>query len=224
MERQEIQKIKLVPTGDGTSTLFNQNLGEHYHSVRGSYTESMHVYINAGLHSLSLRQLTVFEVGFGSGLNALLALIESLTRGIKIHYLTIEKYPVSQELWTRFSLPAEINQYREYFLTLHTTPWDEDVQVTGNFVLHKILGDWTQYELKHGIDLVFYDAFSYDNQPEMWAQDRFEMIYRKMRPGGILTTYAAKGVIKNNLRQAGFHVERLPGAPGKRHMVRAIKI
>ncbi len=223
MERQEVQKIKLVPTGDGTSTLFNQNLGEHYHSVRGSYTESMHVYINAGLRSLSLKQLTVLEVGFGSGLNALLALIESLTRGIKIHYLTIEKYPVPQELWTGFSLPAEIEQYREYFLTLHSAPWDEDVQITGDFVLHKILGDWTQYELKHSIDLVFYDAFSYDKQPEMWAQERFEMIYRQMRPGGVVTTYAAKGVIKNNLRHAGFSVERLPGAPGKRHMVRAIK-
>ncbi len=224
MERQEIQKIKLVPTEDGTSTFFNQSLQEHYHSLSGSYTESMHVYIESGLRFLAQSQITVFEVGFGSGLNALLTLIESLTRSLKIHYFTIEKYPVTEELWTKFNLPAHIEQYLNYFITLHKSPWDKDVQITGNFVLHKILGDWTQYEIQEEIDLVYYDAFSYDKQPEMWAQERFEMICRKMRPGGVLTTYAAKGVIKNNLRQAGFSVWRLPGAPGKRHMVRAIKI
>lgn len=198
---------------------------EHYHSLSGSYTESMHVYIEAGLRFLALPELTVFEVGFGSGLNALLTLIESLTRRIKINYFTIEKYPITEELWTKFKLPNHIEQYSNYFITLHKSRWNADVSITENFVLHKILGDWTEYKLQHkALDLVYYDAFSYDKQPEMWAFDRFDMLYKCMRKGGVITTYAAKGVIKNNMRQAGFRVERLPGAPGKRHMVRAIKI
>ncbi len=224
MERHEIQQIKLVQTEDGTSTFFNQVLKEHYHSIHGSYTESMHVYINTGLRYISRRELVVFEVGFGSGLNALLTLIESLVRGIKIHYLTIEKYPITEALWSKFILPNQIQHYRDYFLTLHRSDWNRDVHITNNFVLHKIEDDWTGYELDKALDLVYYDAFSYDKQPQMWAKDRFDMLYQNMRIGGVLTTYAAKGVIKNNMRLAGFKVERLPGAPGKRHIVRALKI
>ncbi len=223
MEGKKIPEITIVQTGDGSSTLLNSHFNEHYHSLSGSYRESMHVYINAGLRFINQKEITVFEVGFGSGLNALLTLIEAMERGLTIHYLTIEKYPIPENLWTRFVLHKEINQYRDYFLTLHKSPWDKDVEVVNNFVIRKIQGDWTVYQLDEEIDLVYYDAFSYDSQPEMWSQDRFEMIYRQMREGGVITTYAAKGVIKNNLRSAGFLVQRLPGAPGKRHMVRAIK-
>jgi len=224
MERQEIQKTSLITTEDGSSTIFNHQIQEHYHSIYGSYTESMHVYIETGLRSFSQKELVIFELGFGSGLNALLTLIESLSKGLKIKYLTIEKYPLTSDLYTNFQLSKKIEGYKNYFLNLHQANWDEDVEITKNFILRKIYSDWQTYTLEENINLVYYDAFSYDKQPFMWSLDRFEMLYKKMHFFGVLTTYSAKGIIKNNLRKVGFKVKRLPGIKGKRHIIKALKL
>ncbi len=223
MEGNKIPEIRLVLTDDGTSTLYNAELDEHYHSLFGSYRESMHVYIEAGLRNMDLSEITVFEIGFGSGLNAFLTMMETMNTGRKVNYFTIEKYPLPREIYENFHLPPDFIHYKDIFLTLHTAPWNRQVDINRNFSLKKILGDWTEYIPDFHPHLVYYDAFSYDKQPQMWSKERFEVLYRLMPWNGVIVTYAAKGAIKQNMRAAGFEVKRLSGPAGKRHMVRAIK-
>ncbi len=226
-------------TQDGSATLFVPELNEHYHSVKGARTESQHIFIDMGFKASTVPCPHILEIGFGTGLNALLTLEAAGQEKRPVHYTGIERYPLSWE---------EINvlNYSDnpLFKELHTASWDKDVNITPYFTLHKIEGDVNKVvsdkvpAISHELpanhlsltghfyfDLVYFDAFAPEKQPEMWSEELFRNIYACMNANGILTTYCAKGVIRRLLQAVGFTVERLPGPPGgKREILRASKV
>ncbi len=220
--------IERINTNDGTDTFFNRRFKQQYRSYFGAYQESQYVYIMQGLafyheQHEDKQEVNVFEVGFGSGLNAFLTLLYARENKLKIYYESIDLYPVDLVDIQMFKLGEVLEDYRKYFLWLHEQPWGELRDLDESFRLKKILADWTGYQMNGMFDVVYYDAFSYDVQPQMWTEDRFKHIFEHMTSGGVLTTYASKGEIKRALRNVGFNLFRLEGAMGKRHMLRAVK-
>lgn len=218
-------KRELQLTADGSHTLFIPEMNEHYHSVNGAVQESRHVFIEAGLHQLEQPEITVLEIGFGTGLNAFLTLLDAEAHQRKVQYYSIELYPLDMEVIRRLNYGEMICAGRkEAFQDLHQAEWDIPVPVTEFFKLHKIQGDSNTCTLPDQIDLVYFDAFAPDKQPEMWNQGIFNRLYAHTAKGGILTTYCAKGAVRRMMKEAGYAVERIPGPPGKREMLRAIKL
>ena len=223
MDKNDIKR-ELQETADGSHTLFIPEMDEHYHSVNGAVQESRHVFIKAGLHHQAKRDITVFEVGFGTGLNAFLTLLEAEEDSRAVDYYTVELYPLEPELVWALNYGEVVSPGKKgLFDALHAAAWDEAVKVTDHFTLHKIQGDNNSCGLPEGIDLVYFDAFAPDKQPEMWSQEIFDRLYAHMAEGGILTTYCAKGVVRRMMQKAGYSVERIPGPPGKREILRAMK-
>jgi tRNA U34 5-methylaminomethyl-2-thiouridine-forming methyltransferase MnmC len=216
--------IILITSQDGTNTLFNTDIGEHYHSVYGAFTESQHVFIANGLKVINKKDIKILEIGFGTGLNAFLSLLEGHKSQKFITYESVELYPVNENIFNRLNYADLIApEFSNLFQNLHYCEWDKHVAITDYFNLKKISGDATQIDFGNNFDLVFFDAFSPDKQPGLWSSFIFEKIFNSMNIGGILTTYCSKGIVKQALKGAGFRIERLPGAPGKRHMLRAVK-
>ena len=216
---------ELQVTADGSHTLFIPEMDQHYHSVNGAIQESRHVFIEAGLHQSNKEDITVLEIGFGTGLNAFLTLLEAESLPIRIHYYSIELYPLSLDVVQTLNYGELIcSEKKDLFFALHEAPWDQSVRITNSFELHKIQGDSNRCDLPNPIDLVYFDAFAPDKQPEMWSQEIFNRLYANMSEGGILTTYCAKGVVRRMMKEAGYTVERIPGPPGKREMLRALKL
>lgn len=210
------------PTADGSGTLYVPELDEHYHSVKGALTESKHIFIDMGLAVTASGSPSVLEVGFGTGLNALLAWQWADKMQRPVHYTTLERYPLSwnEVAQLKYEHAAELEQ-------IHTTPWEVDVPLSPYFTLKKVECDATDYLQQQQSDLfdvVFFDAFAPEKQPELWSETIFQSLYQTMRPGGLLTTYCAKGCIRRLLQSIGFVMERLPGPPGgKREMLRGGK-
>lgn len=213
-------------TEDGSATLFVPELNEHYHSVKGARTESQHIFIDMGLKASAAPQPRVLEIGFGTGLNALLTLETAEKEKRHVHYTGLELYPLTWE---------EVNALgysdNPLFERLHTAPWEEDVEISPYFTLRKIKGDANTVinsSLCHpsfSPSVVYFDAFAPEKQPEMWNEQLFRSLYVTMNTSGILTTYCAKGAIRRLLQTVGFRVERLPGPPGgKREILRATKV
>lgn len=215
--------ITLEPTADGSNTLYVPELNEHYHSVKGALTESAHIFIQMGLNHAQAANPRVLEIGFGTGLNAFLTLLEAEKSQRAIHFTSIERFPLSEDIVRKLSYPETIAPEEcKKFYALHTAPWNQEVKISPYFTLHKIEGDFTHFSFSECYDVVYFDAFAPEKQPEMWSQPLFDNLYRQMNPGGILTTYCAKGVVRRMLQAAGFTVERLPGPPGgKREILRA---
>lgn len=225
MNQTEARELQL--TADGSHTLFVPALDEHYHSVNGAVQEAMHVYIGAGLHQVDKPYVRIFEIGFGTGLNAFLTLKETMSqqKPAVIEYYSIERYPLPEAIVSALNYGEQIwPERKELFQALHTAEWDRAVNITDRFVLHKIAGDSNDCLLPADIDLVYFDAFGPDKQPEMWNQSIFNRLYQQMNLGAVLTTYCAKGAVRRMMKEAGFSVERIPGPPGKREMLRAIKL
>ena len=187
--------------------------------------ESRHVFIEAGLHHLERKEIVVLEIGFGTGLNAFLTLLDAEVHQRKIHYYSVELYPLDMDVIECLNYGEMICAgWKDVFQALHQAEWNVAVQVTDLFGLHKIQGDSNTCVLPDRIDLVYFDAFAPDKQPEMWNQEIFNRLYARMTGGGVLTTYCAKGVVRRMMKEAGYSVERIPGPPGKREMLRAIKL
>jgi len=215
---------ELLITEDGSNTLYVPEIDECYHSSHGAIQESRHIFIEAGLKQCRKSEINVLEVGFGTGLNAFLTMIEAERNGKQIHYVSLEKYPVEAEKALRLNYPEELSpEKRSCFELMHLSAWNEKVQVTPFFSLEKIETDFTQYTPVDKFDVVFFDAFSPEKQPEMWMQERFELIYEYCNDAAILTTYCAKGVVRRAMQAAGFTVERLAGPPGKREILRGVR-
>lgn len=208
-------------TADGSHTLFVPEMEEHYHSVNGAVQESLHVFIDAGLRRVGKEEIRVLEIGFGTGLNAFLTLREKEQSGIRaITYYSVERYPLEPVFTGALNYGAKAWPERpELFTALHAAPWNVPVEIAKGFVLHKIEGDACDCELPAAIDLVYFDAFAPDKQPAMWTPALFRKLAARMAPGGILVTYCAKGEVRRGFAEAGFRMERLPGPPGKRHML-----
>lgn len=217
-----MMKRTLEQTADGSYTLYVPEMNEHYHSVNGALQESRHVFFQAGWDYLQRSSFRILEFGFGTGLNALLACARASSSQKQVAYYSIEKYPLTRDLWSQMHYEdLDIDGVGQRFTALHECAWDTDVLLEPGFMLHKIQGDFLEVAFPEQIDLVFFDAFAPDKQPEVWSQQLFDKIYRMMSSGGVLVTYCAKGVVRRMLQQAGFQVERIPGPPGKREMLRA---
>ncbi|MDP3436692.1 MAG: tRNA (5-methylaminomethyl-2-thiouridine)(34)-methyltransferase MnmD [Bacteroidales bacterium] len=234
-------KREIVITADGSSTIRLCEEDECYHSVNGALAESLHIFINNGLKRfLAERELingskpeciNILEVGLGTGLNCVLTAIESLKyNNLHFNYITLEKYPVTADELK--SLNYENFLGRDYNLALekiHSTPWGIEEDILPNFTLTKIMCDIKELEgdsLKErisNIDVVFFDAFSPNIQPELWSREIFEGLFSMMSGGAILITYSSRGSVKSSLREAGFTVKRLKGPSGKRHITLATR-
>lgn len=217
-------EIEIQSTADGSKTIFVPSLDEHYHSIKGALTESQHIFIKMGLHECTATEPRILEVGFGTGLNAILTLEEAEKRG-KIHYTTLERYPLPLEIVHQLDYDKLLDKKTaSYFPILHQVPWNEWQEITENFRLRKIECDLTTLKIEDGYDVIYYDAFAPEKQPDMWTQEIFDKLYTCMAPNGIFVTYCAKGVVRRMLQTAGFSVERLAGPPnGKREILRGKK-
>ena len=217
--------MELEKTADGSYTLYVPELDEHYHSVKGALTESQHIFIDMGLKHSSAPEPRILEIGLGTGLNCFLTYLSAEETGRKIHYTGIERYPLTEETVRRLDYPSLIGKgHEEDYFAIHRAPWGEDVSLSPHFTLHKIEGDFTRHPFEQGYDIIYFDAFAPEKQPEMWEQSLFDSLYQILNEGGILTTYCAKGVVRRMLQTSGFLVERLPGPPGgKREILRAVK-
>jgi len=219
-------KIEIRVTKDGSPTLYLNELDEHYHSTFGAVQESQHIFVGEGLNYCKAEELSILEIGFGTGLNCLLTLISSLKSGQNISYTTIEKFPLPSAIWEKLDYSKTFPETNPaLFSQLHNAAWHTKILVHPRFELHKIEADLLQIESATLplVDLLYFDAFSPERQPEMWQETIFEMLFGRMKEGGILVTYCAKGVVRRTLQNVGFRVERIPGPPGKREMIRALK-
>lgn len=212
-----------MPTADGSNTLRHTALGELYHSDRGAVGESLHVFIEAGLDYVAShkKKIRIFEAGLGSGLNAWLTLEKSAGAGTCIDYHAIELYPLDVETAVNLGY-SDDGKFRR----LHESSWETTVGIADGFSLTKYHAalesfDFTKFSVT--FDLIYFDAFSPDVQPRLWSVGIMEKMAGILACGGVLVTYSAKGSVKEALRAAGFSIERLPGALGKRHMIRAVK-
>ncbi|MDR0395180.1 MAG: tRNA (5-methylaminomethyl-2-thiouridine)(34)-methyltransferase MnmD [Tannerella sp.] len=219
-------QTEIVRTEDGSHTLRATEIDECYHSTHGAVQESMHIFIRAGLLAFPQQAsggTNVLETGFGTGLNAYLALCEAEKSKRPIRYTSLELYPLAADEAMRLNYPEMLRADRHWFEKIHDSPWGADEVITPYFTLCKVQADFTQYELQGWYDVIFFDAFSPEKQPELWTEDGFRKIYAHSVPGAVLTTYCAKGSVRRALQSAGFVVERLPGPPGKREILRGKK-
>jgi len=212
-------------SGDGSGTLYSKEMQESYHSLNGALQESKHVFIEAGLKQCQKKSIQLFEIGFGTGLNALLTWAEAKRNHLDITYTAIEAFPLPPETTAALGYDSlEPTLQKEAFHQLHSAVWNKTVVLEKNcFSLHKMEGDFTANTLLSKFDLLYFDAFAPDKQPEMWEEHLFARLYERLNVGGILVTYCAKGEIRRRLQRCGFKVERIPGPPGKREMLRAVK-
>lgn len=217
--------MKLEQTADGSYTLYVPELDEHYHSVKGALTESQHIFIDMGLKHSSAPSPRILEIGLGTGLNCFLTLLNAEEDKRHVHYTSIERFPLSMDVIQTLDYPSIIGRgHHADYLAIHQAPWEEDTNLSPWFTLHKIEGDFTNYTFEKGYDIIYFDAFAPEKQPEMWEQSLFNSLYQILNEGGILTTYCAKGIVRRMLQSAGFIVERLAGPPGgKREILRATK-
>ncbi|MBK9337026.1 MAG: tRNA (5-methylaminomethyl-2-thiouridine)(34)-methyltransferase MnmD [Lewinellaceae bacterium] len=219
--------MAIFVTQDGSHSVFSEQYGVTYHSKHGAVTESLHVFIDAGLRFKAATQpeLAVLEVGFGTGLNAFLTWIEAERRNLRVRYVGIEAYPLPAEDADGFNFSEQLQMPHRHpdFCRMHHCAWNRNVKLSEHFSLHKKQIRLEAYRPTQSFDLIYFDAFAPQAQPELWTERIFALLYKALRPDGALVTYCAKGDFKRALKQVGFEVERLPGPPGKREMTRAWK-
>jgi tRNA U34 5-methylaminomethyl-2-thiouridine-forming methyltransferase MnmC len=216
--------LKIISTSDGSSTIYVPELDEHYHSTFGAIKESMHVFINEGYRSVDTNPLAVFEMGFGTGLNALLTLYESMKDGRQVDYLSVEKHPLGKDIYKQLNYEDFFAENKKsYFSLLHECRWGEKCQISDNFCIRKLEADFSDMHTDRLFDIVYYDAFAPGKQAEMWSLDVLSKAASLLKPGGVFVTYSAKGQLKRDLVSLGFSVEHRPGPAGKRHISRAVK-
>lgn len=214
----------LKMTEDGSHTIFVKGLDEPYHSTHGALQESMHVFIRQGLHTLNQPSVRILELGFGTGLNALLTLAESIPLELDIYYHAVEKYPLKESEYSLLNFEKLVKQSPSGTLyRMHSCRWSEAIQISDRFTLFKEEADFRSMNPPPHINLIYFDAFSPDKQPGLWKEDVIESISSVTEPGGVLVTYSSKGLVRRTLTSCGFDVQKVEGPPGKREMIRAIK-
>lgn len=218
-------KREIIVTGDGSVTIHLPDMKESYHSKFGAIREAYHVFIQNGLALTNGQPVAVLEIGFGTGLNAFITYLESVKTGQQIHYTGVEAYPVAVEEAMQLNYVTELDAeaHAGIYETMHNVAWELPVNLSDKFELnkqHKFFQDIEDTEL---YDLIYFDAFGFHAQPELWSEEIFAKMYKALKPNGILVTYACRTVIKNAMKAAGFTTEKLPGPPGKREMLRGFK-
>lgn len=226
-----INKIEVKMTKDGSHTLMSSLFDDSYHAHNGAMSESEHVYIQAGFEQLSadFEEVNILELGFGTGMNAILTLRSALAQTGRIErpirFTSIEAYPIPMELVEQLNYKAGFTpEIAALFDKLHQAPWDSDVEIMPGFMLHKVHGKLQDFaSAANSINLVYYDAFAPSKQPELWQQDNFDRLFPMMQEQAMLVSYCANGQFKRNLKASGFTVKAYPGALGRREMTRAWK-
>lgn len=218
---------RIFETQDGSHSIFSETHGVSYHSKYGAIQESRHVFIESGLYyKMTGRQsLAVLEIGLGTGLNAFMTLLEAEKHQIAIRYTALEAYPISLSEAEQLNYTEKLNagQWKDLFLMIHKSEWDTPNALSPHFELTKLRTSFESLDLIEAFDVLYFDAFAPGAQPELWEAPVMNRMYRALHPGGVLTTYCAKGAVKRTLKQIGFEIEALPGPPGKREMTRALK-
>ena len=219
------KEVKIIVTGDGSHSLYLPHLNETYHSSHGALTESKHVFIQAGLeHFLTSHQpqtVYILEIGFGTGLNALLAWQYAIENQVRIHFTSLEPFPLTAEVYEQLNYPELFEQGKQQqFLALHEVEWNESVNLDEFFTLEKRTQKLEDFETRSKYELIFFDAFAPSKQAELWEFEIIKQTVGYMAANAILVTYCAKGQLKRDLKALGFEVETLPGPPGKKEMVR----
>ena len=222
-------KRSIITTSDGSKTIQIEGWNEQYHSIHGALQEAKHVYINAGLKTFLERQtiqnpLTLLEIGFGTGLNALLTALESLNISQEIYYHGIEAYPVAADELQALGYHTLIGSNPSIFQNIHSCSWEETQKILPHFSIVKRQAFFSDIAEANAFDVIYFDAFGPRVQPHLWIESIFKKMYEALRPNGLLVTYCAKGSVRRSMQAVGFEVERLPGPPGKREMLRAIKL
>ncbi len=219
-------KRQILITSDGSTTIHLPEWNEHYHSKHGAIQEAYHVFINEGLLKLKDRpQISILEMGFGTGLNSFITFLEAEKRNLQIEYVGVEAYPVEAEEIARLNYVSELGaqEFSSVFEKMHSVTWNAVHQMSESFSLVKRQQFFDQIDDKDAFDLIYFDAFGARVQPELWTVEIFDKMYRALRNKGSLVTYSAKGSVRRAMQQVGFEVKRLPGPPGKREMLRAEK-
>ncbi|MGB0916391.1 MAG: tRNA (5-methylaminomethyl-2-thiouridine)(34)-methyltransferase MnmD [Flavobacteriales bacterium] len=218
--------LQLVETKDGSQTILNEVLGSTYHSRHGALTESQHVFVDKGLRKQvenGMTDISLLEMGFGTGLNAVLTAQFSEAERLNVNYHGLELFPVPEEVWQAYQLPKELENEKDVFQKMHASTWNETNPILERFLLTKHQVSLLDFQPKTMFDLVYYDAFEPETQPELWTEEVFGKLFSWMNEGGVLTTYCCKGYVRRNMIAAGFEVEKVPGPPGKREMICAEK-
>jgi tRNA U34 5-methylaminomethyl-2-thiouridine-forming methyltransferase MnmC len=215
-------KREIIITSDGSSSIHLPDWNEQYHSKNGSINETYHVFINSGLKLVDSDSLSILEIGFGTGLNCFITYLESEK---EIHYVGVEAYPVTAEEIDKMNFISVLKAENERatFHKIHTVSWDEKHQISDRFLLEKRKQFFEDIEDKNAFHLIYFDAFGARVQPQLWTEEIFLKMFNALKENGILVTYSAKGSVRRAMQAVGFKVERLPGPPGKREMLRAIK-
>ena len=218
-------KREIIQTLDGSTTIHLQEWDECYHSKHGAIQEAQHVFIKNGLSLFQNRQISILEIGFGTGLNAFITFLEASKMNQSIDYIGVEAYPISAEEVVSMNYVDELNASNEssIFKKMHESNWEEKIVLRDNFTLTKRKQFFEEIEDFEKFDLIYFDAFGYRVQPELWSTAIFKKMYNALKPNSVLVTYAARGVVKRSMIEVGFTVEKLAGPPGKREMFRASK-
>ena len=224
-------KKEIIQTADGSHTVSIPEMNVTYHSKHGAIQESMHVFIKEGFYyqlgrpfdyrsGLQPDLINIFEMGFGTGLNAFLTAIEAVNKKVKVYYVAVEESPLNGEEAMSLNYSENL-KHKEWFDVLHECQWSEDIVINEYFTFRKEQTDINNYSTIQAFNIIYYDAFAPAAQPELWTERLFKKLYSMLLPGGILVTYCSKGDVRRALKSAGFAVEKIPGPPGKREMVRA---
>ena len=218
----------LFETEDGSHSLFSEQYGVSYHSKYGAIQETQHVFINAALRFKAViqKEISILEIGFGTGLNAYMTLLEATKRNLAIQYTAIEAYPISMEQATALNYSTLLNNKssQAHFLQMHSSKWATPLTITEQFQFIKQQIKFEAIDFENQFDIIYFDAFAPNSQPELWEATVLGIMYKALKKEGVLVTYCAKGVVKRTLKAVGFQIEALKGPPGKREMTRAIKL
>ena len=219
-------KREIIKTSDGSTTIHIPEWNEQYHSIHGAIQEANHVYINNGLKYKSSNEIAVLEIGFGTGLNSFMTFLAAQNKELLIEYVGVEAYPILEEELLKLNYVAELGttQFAKIFESFHSCSWEEKHQITPSFSLLKRKQFFHEIDDKNKFDIIFFDAFGARVQPELWTEEIFLKMFLALKSKGVLVTYAAKGSVRRAMQSVGFSVERLPGPPGKREMLRAVKM
>lgn len=218
-------KREIIQTLDGSTTIHLTEWDECYHSKHGAIQEAQHVFIKNGLSLFQNQKVAILEIGFGTGLNAFITLLEAKKMQQTIDYVGVEAYPISAEEVLKMNYVSELNADKEstLFDTIHESNWGEKVLLNDGFTLTKRNQFFEEINDDNTYDLIYFDAFGYRVQPELWSTEIFRKMFKALKNNGVLVTYAARGVVKRSMIEVGFTVEKLEGPPGKREMFRARK-
>lgn len=219
-------KHEIIITKDGSSSIYIPELDETYHSKFGAIQEAKHVFIKNGLDLFDdSSEIFILEIGFGTGLNALITMLEAEKHNLKVNYVGVEAFPIALDEISQLNYVEQLqaSDKKADFEKIHTSNWEEEIEINSNFTFTKRKQFFADITDTNTFDLIYFDAFGFTVQPDLWNETIFEIMYKSLKKRGLLTTYACRTSIKNAMQHAGFQTLKLPGAPGKREMLRALK-